>query len=97
MDSRFGVAGVADVADVSAMGSSLFYDIGGLHTLRPLYQIVGHGLALIKGFEAFTLDSGKMNEYIISVFPGDKTISFFSVEPLNSSLVHHVPPYNCIN
>ena len=82
---------------LAAIWSLFFNDVSSLHALRSLYEIVSDGLAFVKGFEAFTLDGGEMNEYVISVFAGDKTIPFFCVEPLNSSLVHHVPPYNCNN
>ena len=65
-----------------------FYNVCGLHSLSAFYQIVGNSLALIQRFESLALDSGEMNEYVLSVLTSDETITFFSIEPLNSALVH---------
>ena len=41
-------------------------------------------------FEAFALDRGEVHEYILAVLTCDETVALFSVEPLDSSLVHCV-------
>ena len=53
--------------------------------LSPKIKAVG---VFVKRFEAFTLDSGEMYEYIVSVFTCDKSVTFFSVEPFYCTFVH---------
>ena len=65
-----------------------FYDVGSLSSAIALDQIIRNCLTLFQGFEAFALNSGEMNENVLSVLTCDKAITFFSVEPLNCTLVH---------
>jgi len=64
-------------------------DVTRLEPLGALQQIELDGFALIQRAVTILLDSGEMNEDILSSGPLDKTVSFSPVKPLHSTLLSH--------
>ena len=59
--------------------------------------VSAHGLeqalsSLLKRLEAFHVQSGVVNEYIVALLVADKSVTFLVVEPLYSTSVHMIPP-----
>jgi hypothetical protein len=65
-----------------------FHNVSSLHTTRTLLKIESDCLTLIKGFEAFTLDSREVYKHILAVFASDEALILFSIEPLYGTFVH---------
>ena len=65
--------------------SELCY-VNGLRSLLTLNYIVLNSLALVERLEAFHVQSGVMNEYIVSFRIGNESIALLVVKPLNSTL-----------
>ena len=84
-----GLAAAPELFKIYSSGSKL-YNVCSLHSASAFCQIISDLLTLFKSLEAFALDSGEMYEYVISVFTSDEPITFFCVEPLNSTFVHFV-------
>ena len=55
--------------------------VAGLQTLGTLFDFELNLLALFEVPETFTLDSGVVNEYVLTTLAGDETIAFAAVEP----------------
>jgi hypothetical protein len=47
-----------------------------------------HAVAFNKALEAGSINTGKMNENVWSIFLLDETKAFFLIEPLNGSICH---------
>jgi hypothetical protein len=69
--------------DANVDGTHLFVVLGiGLYFVVDL-------LAFFQLLEAFTLNGGKMDEYIATaIIVGDEAVAFFGIEPLDSTAEH---------
>jgi hypothetical protein len=67
-----------------------FQDIDGTGTFRTVLDIEADLLTLDKGLKAETavLDGGVVDEYVRTLFDGDKTVPFGIIEPLYRSMSH---------
>lgn len=53
------------------------------------FDIESNLLSLIQSFETFSLNSGKMNEYVIAaVIVCNEAKAFLRIKPLNCTLIH---------
>lgn len=72
---------------------AILCDRGYVFSLRALFafsNFVAHCLSLLKGSVAFLLDLREVNENILSIFSGNKSITFFRIEPFYSSVDHPI-------
>jgi hypothetical protein len=67
-----------------------FQDIDGAGTFGTVLDIKADFLACDKGLKAETavLDGGLVDEYVRTLFDGDKTVTFGIIEPLYRSMSH---------
>ena len=70
-------------------------DVGSLMSAGTFHDIELNVLTFVKGLEAFTLDGGKMYEYVFAIFTFDETKALFSVKPFYFA-VHEKPPKDFI-
>ena len=69
--------------------SALYYgNVFRGRSLGPADDVKLDAGALVKRFEAFSLDRGKVNEHVVPFVPGDEAKTLVGVEPLDSSLSH---------
>lgn len=76
--------------------SGLTLDPGDPHSLGPLGCLLDVELdpvALLEGSEAFPLDGSKVNENVLAIVLGYKSVTLGVVEPLNGALVLHDVPH----
>src|SRR5699024_3108050 len=66
----------------------LFYNICSLRTAIAFHNVKCYILTLFKCFESFFLDSGIMNENIISFFHLNEAIAFFRIKPFYYAIFH---------
>lgn len=66
-------------------------NIGCLRSAGAVHYVELNSLVLVKGFEAFALDCGIMNENISAFVLFDETVALFSIKPFNSTF--HVMLY----
>lgn len=70
-------------------------ELGYVSSLRSLSTVNNFELylsAFLKRLEAFHVQSGVVNEYIVALLVADKSVTFLVVEPLYSTSVHMIPP-----
>jgi len=60
-------------------------DVFGLRSFLPLRHFHRDFLSFLKGFEAFHLDRGMMNENVLPTFTLDETKALVIIEPLDGS------------
>lgn len=65
-----------------------FYYVLSLWSAVAFYHVEFNALAFFKSFEAFASDCAEVNEYVVSAFNCDETITFFSVEPFYCTCLH---------
>ncbi len=75
----------------------LLNNVSGLRSTSALLNVISNSLTFFERLETFTLNSGEMYEYILSVFACDEAIALFSIEPLYSTLVHCVTSIKMMN
>jgi hypothetical protein len=66
-------------------------DDGNVHrrgTFLALLDFKRDSIAFVQGLESVTYDTGKMDEYIRTIFLLDKTVAFAAVKPLDNSIGH---------
>lgn len=68
--------------------------VGSLRPFLTVFDIEGYSLPLIKGLEPIHIDRAEMDEIILFIFPGNKTIPLSAVKPFDSSFVQNVLPPN---
>jgi hypothetical protein len=51
-------------------------------------DVKGHPVAVVQRLEAGSIDAGVMDEYILTIFRLDETVTLFVAEPLDSSIGH---------
>jgi hypothetical protein len=79
-----GLVALSCYEDKSALSRDLqFHHVRCLRTTVALCDFELNRLAFFQGFEAVALDCREVNEYIVAVLYGDKTVAFFCVKPLN--------------
>ena len=67
-------------------------NINSLRSLSSVDYIELYRSALVQRLEAFHVQSGVVNEYIVALLVADKSVTFLVVEPLYSTSVHMIPP-----
>ena len=66
--------------------SGATHDIGGIESLGALLAFELHRIALVQGLISVLLDSGEMNEDILSSRTLDESVSFGPIEPLHHAI-----------
>jgi hypothetical protein len=66
-----------------------FHDVRGLRTLRALYDVKFHILTFLERFEPIALESGIMDEHVLSGFQSNETKALTIVEPFDGALRFH--------
>jgi len=66
--------------------SGTTHNVGGIESLGALLAFELHRIALVQGLVSVLLDSGEMNEDILSSRTLDEPVSFGSVEPLHHAI-----------
>ncbi len=70
-------------------------DIRGLLALRTLLHLEAHSLIFLQRFEAAALNLRIMREQVVSALVRrDETKTFYVVEPLHCTCLHHLVPRN---
>src|SRR5438876_422742 len=64
-------------------------DVCRLESLRTLEQVKLHHLAFVQRAVAVLLDSGEMDENVLSRGPLDEAVAFGSIEPFHCSFLSH--------
>jgi hypothetical protein len=71
------------------LGQPLRY-IGSLRTFRTLDHFKSHALAFFQGFETISLNGAKVNENIVPVLPGNKSIPLLGIKPFYNPFLHSI-------
>src|SRR5690606_2173912 len=70
----------------SGIDSLQFHNVGCLQASLTVDQIEFNGVAFVKGLEAFALDGGVMDKYVVAILALDEPITLFLIKPLDFSL-----------
>ncbi len=63
-----------------------------LETLRTLGDFELYLVAFIKGFKSIPLDSGEVNEYVVSIVFGNKSEALLFIKPFYTTFGHYSSP-----
>ena len=76
--------------DTLLLSAAELADVGCLFSLGALGYLKFDFLAFFQSFIAFSFDCGMVDEYVLTVFAGDKAITLLIAEPLHFAICHFV-------